>query len=127
MLLNIIFVGSLIIGVIMGLVGIGGGVLLLPLLLMSGLNFQQSVATALLLQLVPNTLFGVMIYYKDKHIIPLVGAIVLITSIIGTTIGSYIGSKKLIKQLYLYRGLTILIFIIGIFFAYRFWNYKELE
>ena len=44
-----IFISSLIIGAIVGLLGIGGGVLYLPLLVHYNFSFQQAVAISLFL------------------------------------------------------------------------------
>ena len=48
----------------MGIVGIGAGILLIPLLVSTGVSIQTAVATGLVLQMVPQSLHGVWLYYK---------------------------------------------------------------
>ena len=59
-----IFISSLIIGAIVGLLGIGGGVLYLPLLVHYNFSFQQAVAISLFLNTIPNALPGLYLYYQ---------------------------------------------------------------
>ena len=55
---------GLITGTSVGLTGIGTGVLLIPLLIYSGMNPQETVATVLALQVVPQSFPGLYLYYK---------------------------------------------------------------
>ena len=66
-------IAYLVVGIISGLftgsVGVGSGVILVPLLNQLGMSLSQSVATGLLLQLVPQSIFGVIEYYNAGDII----------------------------------------------------------
>lgn len=95
----------------MGLIGTGGGILMLVSLVFMGFSMQQAVATTLFLQVIPNTLFGVWMYYTKGHLRVRESMIAAIATTIGVTVGSYIGSNKMIDEVYLYRALAALLFI----------------
>ncbi|MEM6251409.1 MAG: sulfite exporter TauE/SafE family protein [Cyanobacteria bacterium P01_D01_bin.156] len=65
--------GGLVAGLLAGLLGIGGGVLMVPLLLLFGLNVRQAAATSLLAILVTATTGSVqnwrMGYLQPKHVL----------------------------------------------------------
>ncbi|MBT9316546.1 sulfite exporter TauE/SafE family protein [Leptothoe spongobia] len=82
--------GGLTAGILAGLLGIGGGVLMVPLLLLFGMNVEQAAATSLLAILVTATTGSLqnwrMGYLRPKDIFMLaIPAIVLV--IIGTEFG----------------------------------------
>ena len=49
-------------GVSMGIIGVGAGMITIPLLLYTGLSVQQAVATSLIIQLLPQSLPGCLLY-----------------------------------------------------------------
>ena len=51
-------------GISMGVIGIGAGLITIPLLIYSGLNIQQAVSVGLIIQIIPQTLPATIIYYK---------------------------------------------------------------
>ena len=110
-----IFLLCIFIGVLIGLFGNGGSVFLLPLLSYFGFTMPQVVAISLFLNMVPNTLPGLVMYYKEGHLLWRPAAVVVIATIIGVAFGSYIGSKEMIPQLYLYRVFTVMLFGIGFY------------
>lgn len=77
-------------GILGGLVGVGGGIIIVPSLVYF-LSFSQKSAqgTSLGLLLLPVGIFGVLQYYKQGHVDFKVVAIVAI----GFLAGSYFGSK----------------------------------
>jgi uncharacterized membrane protein YfcA len=77
-------------GILGGLVGIGGGIIIVPSLIYF-LNFSQKSAqgTSLGLLLLPMGILGVLQYYKQGH----VDFKVVIILAIGFLAGSYFGSK----------------------------------
>jgi len=77
-------------GILSGLVGIGGGIILVPALVML-LHFNQHLAqgTVLAMLMFPVVALGVLNYYKMGH----VDFKVAILLGIGFILGSYIGSK----------------------------------
>ncbi|HQQ93133.1 MAG TPA: sulfite exporter TauE/SafE family protein [Bacteroidia bacterium] len=95
---------GLIAGFFSGLIGIGGGVIIVPLLVYA-LNMNQINAqgTTLFMFLMPIGILGVYNYYKAGQIDYKSGAIMAITFLVG----SYFGSKtavsidtKIIKQIF---------------------------
>lgn len=77
-------------GILGGLVGVGGGIIIVPSLVYF-LSFSQKSAqgTSLGLLLLPVGIFGVLQYYKQGHVDFKVVAIIAI----GFLVGSYFGSK----------------------------------
>ena len=77
-------------GILGGLVGVGGGIIIVPALVYF-LSFSQKSAqgTSLGLLLLPVGIFGVLQYYKQGHVDLKVVAIIAI----GFLAGSYFGSK----------------------------------
>ena len=85
-------------GVSMGIIGVGAGMLTIPLLLYTGLSVQEAVATSLIIQLLPQSLPGVMLYWNKKVInlkLIIISAFLLIGSLIGIYIGSYLVTKNM--------------------------------
>lgn len=77
-------------GVLSGLVGVGGGIIIVPALVYF-LSFSQKTAqgTSLAMILLPVGIFGVLQYYKQGHVdLKVVGILA-----IGFLAGSFFGSK----------------------------------
>ena len=55
-------------GIAMGSIGIGAGMITIPLLLMTGLDINQAVGASLVMQLLPQSLPGVMLYKSNNMI-----------------------------------------------------------
>jgi len=82
-------------GFLSGLTGTGGGIFLTPLLLFcKWAPIKQAAAVSALFILV-NSIGGLVGYFSAKHSIPTVGIYLAIPAIIGGTIGSYLGSRRL--------------------------------
>jgi uncharacterized protein len=107
-MLNFLVIG-LVSGITIGLVGIGAGVIMIPLLVSSGLTIQQAVAIGLVLQAVPQSLPGVYLHYKNNTLPIRTSIFVVIGSLIGITIGTVILTKRMIPDKYLYAGLCIVL------------------
>ena len=112
-------IAYLVVGIISGLftgsVGVGSGVILVPLLTQLGMSLSQSIATGLILQLVPQSIFGVIEYYNAGDIVWKNSLIVLIGSSIGIYFGAMINTKKWISNKYLYLILSITSFTSSIY------------
>ena len=112
-------IAYLVVGIISGLftgsVGVGSGVILVPLLTQLGMSLSQSIATGLILQLVPQSIFGVIEYYNSGDIVWKNSLIVLIGSSIGIYFGAMINTKKWISNKYLYLILSITLFTSSIY------------
>ena len=88
-LIVIILVG-LIAGMLSGLVGVGGGIIIVPaLVFFLGFSQHQATGTSLGILLLPAGIFAVINYYKQGYIDLKVVALLFI----GFIIGGYLGSK----------------------------------
>ena len=102
-------------GYFIGLVGIGAGVVMIPLLLYNGFTIQQAVASGLFLQLVPQTLPSLYMYYKTNHFLLWESVALAVGSLIGTCIGSYCATKGYITQKQLYIILCALLMVTAVY------------
>jgi uncharacterized protein len=85
----IVLIGCLA-GVLSGLAGVGGGVVIVPLLgLLLGFTQKESQGTSLALFLLPVGFLGVYNYYKEGN----VNFKVTLIMAAGFIVGSYVGSK----------------------------------
>ena len=78
-------------GISMGIVGVGAGMLTIPLLIYTGLTIKESVGISLIMQLLPQSLPGVIMYYK-KGAINLPTIIIAMFVVIGSLVGIYFGA-----------------------------------
>lgn len=95
-------------GISIGLVGIGAGVLFIPFLVWYGVPIKTAIAVGLALQVVPQSLPGFYLYYKDGVVDWFVIIWTLIGSTIGISIGSFISTKGYITE----RGIYKILFFI---------------
>ncbi|MDI1356527.1 MAG: sulfite exporter TauE/SafE family protein [bacterium] len=95
---------GLLAGFLSGLVGIGGGIVIVPILVYAfSMNQKAAQGTTLFMFLLPVGILGVYNYYKAGHVDFRLAAIMAITFVAG----SYFGSKtainidtKLVKQIF---------------------------
>ena len=102
-------------GICSGIFGIGGGVIIVPLLVMLlSLPQQSAVATSLVALLLPVGAMGVWTYYKagsiDKTNLTY-GLLIALGLFIGAALGARIALS--ISELYLRRSFSILLLILG--------------
>ena len=100
-------------GMLSGLVGVGGGIIIVPALIYF-IGFSQKTAqgTSLALIMLPVGIFGVMQYYKQGHVdYKIVGILA-----IGFLAGSYFGSKLAltISQETLKKVFAVLMIVIAV-------------
>jgi uncharacterized protein len=107
-------------GISMGIIGIGAGVITLPLLLATGMNIKKAVGCILLMQLLPQSLAGVLIYHKDKNIDYTSSLIVILGSVLGIIIGAYMVSSNIISETLTYKLLTIVLIFTSIVFTKKY-------
>ena len=112
LIIGLIILG-LIAGYLSGLVGIGGGIVMVPVLvLLFGFTQHKAQGTTLALLMIPVGILGVMNYYKagnvDFKTALLLGA--------GFVLGSYLGSKTAISlsQETLRKAFAVLMFVMAI-------------
>ena len=55
-------------GILSGLIGVGGGIIIVPMLLLLGFSQQQAQGTSLAALLPPVTLLAVINYYKEGYV-----------------------------------------------------------
>mgnify|MGYP006107406935 CR=1 FL=1 len=98
-------------GINMGIVGIGAGILLIPLLVSTGVSIQTAVATGLVLQMVPQSLPGVWLYYKRGFLDWWLSLYIIIGSTIGIYIGAYLVNNDFIGGKTIYKLLFVILFL----------------
>jgi uncharacterized membrane protein YfcA len=91
-------------GVLSGMIGIGGGIIIVPaLVLILGFTQQQAQGTSLGLLLLPVGILAVLNYYKQGYIDIKVVAIMSVTFILGGWLGSKLSlslSQDTVKKIF---------------------------
>ena len=115
---------GLISGYFIGLVGIGAGVIMIPMLLYAGFTIQQAVAAGLFLQLIPHSLPAVYMYYKTNNFLFWESLILVVGSTVGTLIGAYQASHGWLTKRTLYIILFTLMMISSgyVFYKHIWWG-----
>jgi uncharacterized membrane protein YfcA len=86
----LLIVVGLLAGILSGLVGLGGGVIIVPaLVFLLGFSQHQAQGTSLGILLLPAGIFAVMNYYKKGYI----DVKVVLLLFVGFLVGGYVGSK----------------------------------
>ena len=115
----ILLLVGLIAGAMSGLVGIGGGIIIVPVLVyFLNFNQQQAQGTTLFMFLFPIGILGVMNYYKAGYVDIKTALIVGSTFIIGSYFGSKLAislDQKTVKQIF-----GVIIVLLG--FKMIFWK-----
>jgi uncharacterized membrane protein YfcA len=114
-----LFIGG-IAGVSMGAIGIGAGLITMPLLIYSGLTIPESVAVAMVMQLFPQSAPGVYNYWKYIQWKPTF--FVILGSFFGIWLGSILTANNYLSELFLYRFLAIFLFLSSLYFFIKHWN-----
>ncbi len=112
MVIGLVILG-LLAGYLSGLVGIGGGIIMVPVLvLFFGFTQHKAQGTTLALLMIPVGIFGVMNYHKTGNV-DIKTALLLCC---GFVLGSYLGSKTAISlsQDALRKIFAVLMFIVAI-------------
>jgi len=104
------------IGIVSGLLGIGGGVLLIPgLVLLFGFSQTEAQGTSLAVMIPPIGIFAALVYYQHGFIrFPVVGLIA-----VGFMIGAYFGARLVphVSPTYLRLAFGILLLYLGFVFV----------
>jgi uncharacterized membrane protein YfcA len=104
-----LFLIGLTAGLLSGLVGIGGGIIMIPLLLFMGLSQHQAQGTSLAVLSVPVTLLAAINYYKQGYVDWKFAIVMAIFFIIGGYFGSKLAvhlDQKILKKIF---GVILLI------------------
>lgn len=114
-----ILIGALT-GISMGAIGIGAGVISMPLLIYCGLNVKQAVAVGMIMQLFPQSIPGVVNYWK--HILWYESFVVVTASIFGIWLGSFLVTRNIIPEYIMYRFITVFLFLCASYFYLYHWD-----
>jgi uncharacterized membrane protein YfcA len=109
----ILLLVGLLAGILSGMVGIGGGIIIVPALVyFFNFNQQQAQGTTLFMFLLPIGILGVMNYYKAGYVNFKVALIIASTFVIGSFFGSKLAislDQKTVKQIF-----GVIIVLLGI-------------
>jgi len=101
---------GLIAGMLSGLIGVGGGIIMVPMLLLMGFTQQQAQGTSLAALLPPVTLFAVINYNKagfiDWRYAIIISSLFIIGGYFGSKIAINIDQRTLKK---IFGGLLLLV------------------
>ena len=107
-------------GITIGMVGIGAGILFIPLLVAYGIPVKVAVAVGLALQVVPQSLPGLYLYYKQGLVNITVTIWCIIGSALGIFIGSYLSTKNYVSELFIYRILFVICLCTSIYIGVKY-------
>ena len=104
---------GLVTGMLSGVIGIGGGIVIVPLLVwLAGMSQHRAQGTSLAVLLVPAGIFAVIEYYKKGNIDIKVAALLAV----GFLIGGYFGGRfaQHIPDYWLRRIFATVLVIVGV-------------
>ena len=104
---------GVVIGIISGMVGIGGGALLVPaLVLLYGMSQHKAQGTSLGALLLPIGIFAFWRYYKDGNVDLRLAILVAVGFAVGGWVGG--GWAQHISDVALRRGFAVLLIVIAV-------------
>ena len=102
-ILSLILIGILA-GILSGLVGVGGGIIMVPLLVMFfSFNQHEAQGTSLAVLAVPVTAVAVFNYYKEGQLNLKYAAIIAVFFVVGSIVGSKFAltlDQKVLKKIF---------------------------
>lgn len=106
---------GLVVGVLVGLMGIGGGVVIIPALVyLAGMSQPMAQGTSLLILLPPTGLGALIVYWRQRQVDLLVG----LTCSLGILIGGYFGGLLAVniapRTLHALFGLCLIFSAVGL-------------
>ena len=107
-------------GIFMGMIGMGAGVITVPLLINTGMGLHNAVGASLLMQLLPQSLPGVLLYHHKGYINYRDSLLVIFGSLLGIGAGSYMMVNEYITERMAYKILTYMMIMITCVFCYRY-------
>jgi len=115
-----VIVMGLIVGVLVGLMGIGGGVVLVPaMVFLLGMDQHMAQGTSLFLQLPPLGLGALMVYWRKKQVDLPAGAMCALGFLLGGFFGSRIAISMNSRNLKGAFGIFIMIAAILLWYKCR--------
>jgi len=110
-------------GFFIGLLGIGSGVITVPGLTLAGMTVKQAITTGLMLQAVPLTVPGFLVYEKKGHFRWEESIYTLVGSFVGIMIGAAFSYHSIVSDRNMYILLSIILVMSGAHVFYRnVWN-----
>ena len=108
---------GLVAGVLSGLFGIGGGIVLVPMLiLLVGLTTTQAVGTSLAALLLPVGALGALEYWRGGFVDLRLAAVLALGLLLGAYLGARLGISLQVEVVQ--RGFGMLLVIVGIRFVF---------
>ena len=107
-LVALLFIG-LFAGLLSGLIGIGGGIIMIPMLLLLGMSQHDSQGTSLAVLSVPVTALAAFNYYKEGYVDWRYAAVIAVFFVVGGYIGSKFAvqiDEKILKKIF---GIILLV------------------
>jgi uncharacterized membrane protein YfcA len=89
-----LFIGFLA-GILSGIFGIGGGVLIVPLLILVGLSPAEAMGTSLTALLPPVGIFGVLVYRRERLVNFKAGLVIALGLFLTMSFGAYLANSVL--------------------------------
>lgn len=90
-------------GILSGLVGVGGGIVMVPLLLWIGLSQHEAQGTSLAVLSIPVTAIAALNYYKQGYVDWKYALIIAVFFVVGAFLGSKIAvsiDQKILKKIF---------------------------
>lgn len=114
-MVSLLLVLGVLIGTLSGMVGIGGGVVVIPLLiLLLGFSQEKATGTSLAMLLPPIGLFAVLTYAKAGNIDWRVAGLLALGFLVGGLVGGWLVNNRIIPALVVRIGLALfLIYFAG--------------
>jgi uncharacterized membrane protein YfcA len=110
-----LLIGALI-GFLSGLIGIGGGIILSPVLLLLGWATMKQTAAVSALFILVNSVAGLLGFISKGESLPISSFLVIVIVAVGGILGGYYGSKKF--NTIILRNILALVLAIAIFKLY---------
>lgn len=99
-------------GLMSGLIGVGGGIFLSPLLILMGWAENKETAAVAAFFVLANSCSGLMGYVSGSHAIPAHSFDFVLAAAIGGLIGSHLGSRQL-SVMHVQRILSVVLLVAG--------------
>ena len=106
-------------GFFLGLIGMGSGLITVPGLTLSGMTIKQAITTSLMLQAVPLTIPGFLVYEKKGHFDWEGSMYTLVGSFVGILIGSTLSYYSIVSDKNMYVLLSLILILSGVHVFYR--------
>ena len=104
-------------GVLSGLFGIGGGIVIVPLLiLMAGLTTTQAAGTSLAALILPVGVLGALEYWRGGFVDLRIAAVLAVGLLLGAYLGARLGISLPVEVVQ--RGFGLLLVIVGVRFIF---------